>query len=323
MNAPLNPTQFERGPLADLVAALAGADPVDVPLTVSEALPHRWTGRRVGITTGIGDHRIDTRPNETRLPPEHQEIQIRGVAIESYLGGGGQGWVYTGRVQATNKLVAVKVLARGHDAIDWGAREAILCARVRHPNVLRVLRAEPAGAFWIVLTELVLGHDLGHERAPEDAGRSCFKQLAGALTALAQCRLVHRDIKPANVLLRRDDRSPVLIDFGLAIDFNEADQSTDLSGTPFFLPPEAWRDEPASPAWDAYALGVTAAVALAGAVPMPTDLPSLREAKLSGVFERRLDRALEGLPMRAWIADMTAPEPARRLAAVEAAQRWT
>lgn len=322
MSALLTPSQFERGPLADLVQALADADPTAVPLVAADAVPHRPDGRRGGITTALGDHRIDTRPAETRLPLDHPEIQVRGIALESYLGGGGQGWVYTGRVQSTNKLVAVKVLSRGRDSLDWGAREAILCARVRHPNVLRVLRAEPAGAFWVVLMELVLGEDLGHERVNEETARACFGPLCDALSALSRHRLVHRDIKPANVLLRRDDHSPVLIDFGLAVDFDETTDDCDLSGTPFFLPPEAWRDEPASPAWDAYALGVTAAVALAGTVPMPTDLPSLRDAKLSGVFERRLDRALESSPLRHWIADMTSAEPARRLSAVEAARGW-
>lgn len=322
MSAPLTPKKFERGPLADLVQALADADAGDVSLVAADAVPHRPDGRRAGITTALGDHRLDTRPAETRLPLDHPEIHVRGVALEDYLGGGGQGWVYTGRVQSTNKLVAVKVLSRGRDSLDWGAREAILCARVRHPNVLRVLRAEPAGAFWVVLMELVLGDDLGRERVQESAARTCFGQLCDALNALASHRLVHRDIKPANVLLRRDDHSPVLIDFGLAVDFGETAEGCDLSGTPFFLPPEAWRDEPVSPAWDAYALGVTAAIALAGTVPMPTDLPSLRDAKLSGVFERRLDRALESSPLRNWIADMTSPEPARRLAAVETARAW-
>jgi hypothetical protein len=88
------------------------------------------------------------------------------------------------------------------------------------------------------------------------------------------------------------------------------------------MPPEAWRDEPPGPAWDAYALGVTAAVALAGRPEMPTDLPSLREAKLSGVFERRLTRAIADPDLRSWVESMTAAEPAARSTAVELARRW-
>ena len=107
---------------------------------------------------------------------------------------------------------------------------------------------------------------------------------------------MHRDVKPANILLRRPDRSPVLIDFGLAIDLAElTDFAADLSGTPFYMAPEAWRDAPPDPSWDAYALGVTAAIALAGQPKMRTDLPSLRQAKLTGAFERTVADGLAGV----------------------------
>jgi serine/threonine-protein kinase len=235
--------------------------------------------------------------------------------------------VCAGRVRATGKIVAVKVLGRGgNDALDWGAREAVLCARVRHRNVLRVLRAEPAGAFWVVLMELVQGEELARGRLPADAARACFGQLADALAALARQRLVHRDVKPANVLLRKPDRSPVLIDFGLAIDLAELDDyAADLSGTPFFMAPEAWRDAPPDPAWDAYALGVTAAVTLAGPPDVRTDLPGLRIAKLSGVFEQKVAAALAGYPdaaVRQWVAQLLDRDPAARTAALEEARAW-
>jgi serine/threonine-protein kinase len=319
MRPELSPDQFAFRPLDELVAALERADPGDAGLNATEVTPH---GPSAGVTRGPGHGLVSTNPGETRLPLDHPPIEIPSVALEAYLGGGGQGWVYVGRIRSTQKIVAVKVLARGRDSLDWGAREAILAARVRHPNVLRVLRAQPAGAFWVVVMEFVQGEELGSGRLPAAATEIIFAQLADAVAALARCRLVHRDIKPANVILRRDDRSPVLIDFGLAVDLAEADEHADLSGTPFFLPPEAWRDAPPTPAWDAYSLGVTAAVALAGAPAMPTDLPTLRVAKLSGVFERRI---LHGLPddaRKAWISELIAADPARRLAAIDAARRW-
>src|SRR5262245_8471370 len=278
---PLQPHHYLNLPLPDLVRDLAQAGPADVPLPrPAEVLPH-GPGRRGGATASLahlGDA-VSTIPEDSRLPDDHPDVEVPGVVLEQFLGGGGQGWVYAGRVRSTGKVVAVKVLGRGgDDALGWGAREAILCARVRHPNVLRVLRTQPAGAFWVVLMELVLGEEIGSERLDPPAARACFAQLADALAALARQQLVHRDIKPTNVLLRRPDRSPVLFDFGLAVEFGEAAAAAaDLSGTPFFMPPEAWRDEPPGPAWDAYALGVTAAVALAGRPEMPTDLPSLRE----------------------------------------------
>ncbi len=329
---PLQPQRYLNLSLPNLVRDLAHADPRDVPLPPrAEVLPHGPGAIRPPEATASLAYRgdfVSTQPEATRLPDDHPEIDVPGVVLEAFLGGGGQGWVYAGRVQATGKVVAVKVLGRGagDDPLDWGAREAILCARIRHRNVLRVLRAEPAGAFWVVLMELVQGEELARGRLPDGAARACFGQLADALHTLARLRLVHRDIKPANVLLRRPDRSPVLIDFGLAIDLAELkDYAADLSGTPFYMAPEAWRDAPPDPAWDAYALGVTAAVALVGPPDVRTDLPSLRQAKLSGAFERRIAETLKDVPdgeLRHWIERLIDHDPAARRAALEDARAW-
>ena len=328
---PLSPQKYVQLSLPALVRDLAIADPRDVNLPRPvEVIPHGPGLRSAGPTASLayrGDF-VSTVPEDSRLPDDHPEIDVPGVVLESFLGGGGQGWVYAGRVKATNKVVAVKVVGRGSgdDPLGWGAREAVLCARVRHRNVLRVLRAEPAGAFWVVLMELVQGEELARGKLAAGEARTCFGQLADALLALAKQRLVHRDVKPANVLLRRPDHSPVLIDFGLAIDLAELDDyGADLSGTPFYMAPEAWRDAPPDPAWDAYALGVTAAVVLVGPPDMKTDLPSLRQAKLSGMFERKVADGLAHVgddELTHWVARLLDQDPARRRAALEDARAW-
>jgi serine/threonine protein kinase len=328
---PLSPQRYVHLSLPNLVRDLAIADPRDVQLPrPADVIPHGPGLRHTAPTASLayrGDF-VSTRPEETRLPDDHPEIDVPGVVLEDYLGGGGQGWVYSGRVKATNKVVAVKVVGRGSgdDPLGWGAREAILCARVRHRNVLRVLRAEPAGAFWVVLMELVQGEELARGKLAAGEARGCFGQLADALLALARQRLVHRDVKPANILLRRPDHSPVLIDFGLAIDLGElTDFAADLSGTPFYMAPEAWRDAPPDPSWDAYALGVTAAVVLVGPPNLKTDLPSLRQAKLSGAFERKVAEGLTAVAdadLTRWVSRLLDHDPAARRAALEDARAW-
>jgi serine/threonine protein kinase len=190
-----------------------------------------------------------------------------------------------------------------------------------------VLRAQPVGAFWVVLMELVQGEELRRGTLSGGESRACFGALADALLALARSRLVHRDIKPANVILRKPDRSPVLIDFGLAVDLAEqAHTPAELSGTPFYMAPEAWRDAPPDPAWDAYALGVTAAVVLVGPPAMGRDLPTLRRAKLSGDFERLLRNGLDQVgdaEMRQWVIRLIAPDPKERQQALDDARAWT
>jgi serine/threonine protein kinase len=324
---PLSPKDYLRHSLPALLRDLAIADPRDLNLPRPvEVVPHR-PGSRTESLAFRGDF-VSRLPEDTRLSDDHPDIDVPGVVLESYLGGGGQGWVYAGRVKATNKVVAVKVVGRGagDDPLGWGAREAILCSRVRHRNVMRVLRAEPAGAFWVVLMELVQGDELARGKLPPAEARSCFGQLADALVALAGQRLVHRDIKPGNILLRRPDLSPVLIDFGLAIDLAElSDFAADLSGTPFYMAPEAWRDSPPDPAWDAYALGVTAAVVLVGPPDLKTDLPTLRQAKLSGTFEKKVTGGLAAagdVELANWITRLLDHEPEARRSALEGARAW-
>jgi len=327
---PLEPERYLHMPLAELVRDLQSADPRDVPLPKPHGVELHGPGLRAEDQTeslAYRDDNVSTLANDTRLPDEHPDIEVPGVVLEHFLGGGAQGWVYAGRVRTTNKIVAVKILARGRDeALGWGAREALLCARVRHRNVLRVLRAQPVGAFWVVLMELVQGEELRRGTLSGTEARACFGALADALVALAGSRLVHRDIKPANIILRKPDRSPVLIDFGLAVDLAEQGQNpAELSGTPFYMAPEAWRDAPPDPAWDAYALGVTAAVVLVGPPALGRDLPTLRRAKLSGDFERLLGHGLdqvEDAEMRRWIGRLIVAEPAVRRAALDEARAW-
>jgi eukaryotic-like serine/threonine-protein kinase len=255
------------------------------------------------------------------LPEDHPEVDVPGVILEKYLGGGGQGWVYAGRVLATGRVVAVKVLRmRPESSDEVTGREALLAARVRHRNVLRVFRAERSGPYWLVIMELIQGRELKSVQLREDAFVTCFGQLAAALRELGRQRIVHCDVKPSNVLLRSHDGSPVLVDFGLAWDLESERSQHGLFGTPYFLPPEAFelpgRPEPS---WDAYALGVTAAVVLLGNRLPWKSLADLELAKLSGDFEAHLGEMMENLgspSQRRWIARLVSREPAHRLEAL-------
>jgi len=293
-------------PLPDLLAALERLGPV------ADWAP----GGDVQL------HHTGSAPSgscDTPLPPDHPEIALPGVVLERFLGGGGQGWVYAGRITASGRLVAVKLLAGGRGR---SIREAVLAARVRHPNVLRVLRAQAAGPAWVVVMEMVVGRELSPDSPPAEP-RACFARLADGLAAVAGARLVHRDVKPANVLLRDTDRSPVLVDFGLAVDLHEpSDDDPDVSGTPYFLPPEAWRDARPDPSWDAYALGVTIAVVMGQGRLPSNELASLRRNKLSGEFDVDLQnrmRSIGDVNLRGWARQLTDPVPANRLMALQGA----
>ncbi|GGV43814.1 hypothetical protein GCM10010182_80480 [Actinomadura cremea] len=181
--------------------------------------------------------------------PEYTELRV--------LGEGAQGRVVLARHDASGLPAAIKYLAAGL-AADPGFRvrfrgEAELLRRLRNPYVARMYGLVETGAGAAIVMEAVDGASLKavlDERGPL-APEAALVLLKGSLLGLAAAHdvgIVHRDYKPANVIVRADGLSK-LIDFGIAVDAGEAGRS----GTPVYMAPEQWRDEPASPATDVYA----------------------------------------------------------------------
>lgn len=321
------PAQYLGHAVVDLVGDLAQL-PADAlpPLMSSEVEMCSTSPTLAEAVTVRPASLLGTTCADADLPTDHPDITLPGVVLERYLGGGGQGWVYVGRVTETGKTLAVKVLRASSErsSRNLALHEAVICSRLRHPNILRVFQAVEAGSFWVVLMELVQGRELNRDDI-QDCFRSCFGQLASALLELQRQQIVHRDIKPGNVLLRHHNLAPVLVDFGLAQDLNVAKEVEAVSGTPVFMAPETFSTSLAHPAQDAYSLGVTAAVLLTGMPRGYLWLSDLHLAKLTGSFDEDLRRRIQrvsDVDLRDWILDLIAPEPERRLEAVQRAATW-
>ncbi|NDU73556.1 protein kinase [Actinomadura sp. DSM 109109] len=183
--------------------------------------------------------------------------QVPGYSELRVLGEGAQGRVVLARHDATGRPAAIKYLAPAlaGDA-EFRERfrgEADLLSRLRNPFVAQLfgLVETPEGA--AIVMEAVDGAPLKTvlaERGPL-APEAALAVLKGSLLGLAAAHglgIVHRDYKPANVIVRADGLSK-LIDFGIAVDAGASGRS----GTPVYMAPEQWRDEPASPATDVYA----------------------------------------------------------------------
>jgi serine/threonine protein kinase len=317
-----HPAQYLGQRLPDLVHGLAAVDPAALD-----------RDERVELFSPLVEDAVSCRPTtlmqntiqSANLPPNHPDVDLPGLTLETYLGGGGQGWVYLARVLDTDCTVAVKVLREDPVNRKAALREAEFCARVRHPNVLRVFRTEEAGAFRVVIMELVQGEELHRQLLNDDQVRNCFGRLADALHALREKHIVHCDIKPSNILLRQRDQSPVLVDFGVAQDLNDTAPLSGISGTPYFMAAEVFRDNRPNAAWDAYSLGVTASMLLAGRISGFPTFSEIRAAKLSGKFDESLRQTVENIKdaeLRDWISDLLGPVQERRLGALEAARRW-
>jgi len=190
--------------------------------------------------------------------------------------------VYRVCSQVDGSIHALKTLheSRASDAQEREmlAHEAWLAARVSErqaEGLLHVTEPLNPSAFYTLSDWLhgeSLAHMLGRQAAftvPEVV--SAATSLARTLGRLHQHGVIHRDIKPDN-LHRGEDGQWRILDLGVALSGREPEQLRLLhAGTPSYMNPEQWSDEPAlaavSPQSDLYALGVTLYVWLTGRLP--------------------------------------------------------
>jgi serine/threonine-protein kinase len=163
------------------------------------------------------------------------------------IGAGAMGAVYRA-VDGSGRQVALKVIrddVLDADALARFRREGEALGRLPpHRNVLQVHSAGvERGRPWLVL-ELIEGETLKESLArgplPVERAVEIGAALARAVAHAHAHGVLHRDLKPANVVVRAEDGSPVVMDFGLAR-LNDGDRLTrtgDAVGTPMFMSPE-------------------------------------------------------------------------------------
>ncbi len=153
--------------------------------------------------------------------------------VESFVGGGSMGAVYSARQLALQRIVAIKVmypeLAADRAFAARFRREAHAASRFTHPNSITIadFGEEPDGLLYLVM-EYVDGpslEDLLERREPLSEERivDIMSQILSALAAAHDAGIVHRDLKPANVMVVQtfdDDGLPAdsvkVCDFGVA-----------------------------------------------------------------------------------------------------------
>lgn len=201
--------------------------------------------------------------------------------LESVLGQGGMGTVWTGRDELLGRQVAIKEVRippglseHDRDVLHRRMmREARLTARLNDTRIITVYDVVLHDGRPFIVMEHVASRSLDQELdqsgpLPPPRVATIGLELLAALDLAHAEGIVHRDVKPSNVLLAADGRV-VLTDFGIATTESDAALTSTglLVGSPTYMSPERLRGEEVGPAADLWSLGATLYAASEGHPP--------------------------------------------------------
>jgi serine/threonine protein kinase len=269
------------------------------------------------LETALDSSLDDTlvRRDRSRGDAQQGPLLWKGEAVDHYqvkmqLGRGAMGEVYLARDTKLGRNVALKVM-RPHIFKDAEAaarfqHEAHAMARINHPNVVTIHGVGEHKGVPYVAMEFLRGQPLNEllEGLSQDKAIDVALSVAEALREAHSLGIVHRDLKPENVIASPDGRVRV-VDFGLAkmigqVEAAFADTPMPTAsqiatrvgshvGTPLYMAPEQWVNDPITTATDVWALGVMLHEMLTGKVPF-------RGSHIGELASRVLNPML--LPMR-------------------------
>jgi serine/threonine-protein kinase len=208
---------------------------------------------------------------------------VDSYTLESEVGRGGMGVVYSARDLKLKRRVAIKVLppelAYRDEIRTRFLREAETAARLSHPNIVPIHAVGEAEGLVYFVMGFVDGESLAarlrrRERLPAEEVRRIMKETADALGLAHAMGVIHRDIKPDNILLEGTRRRVVVTDFGIAKALSVGSGAGTLTGTgvvigtPTYMSPEqAAGEREIDTRSDVYSLGLVAFEMIVGDPP--------------------------------------------------------
>ncbi|MGH9966477.1 MAG: protein kinase domain-containing protein [Pyrinomonadaceae bacterium] len=150
-------------------------------------------------------------------------VNLRHYRIVSRLGVGGMGEVYLARDTKLDRKVALKILPEDlnieAERMRRFVQEAKAASALNHPNIITIYEIGEAGNKHFIAAEYIDGETLrsrlNRGPMPLNSVLDAGVQIASALQAAHEAKIIHRDIKPENVMVRPDGLIK-LLDFGIA-----------------------------------------------------------------------------------------------------------
>lgn len=199
--------------------------------------------------------------------------QFHDYEVLTLLGQGSVGAVYKARQVSLDRMVSLKVLlpglSRDRDFIARFKQEAIVAAKLNHPNLVQMYSAGESDGLFYLSMEFIEGDSL--QQRLERTGRLDVEQALATCYYLAhalnhgwrRAGLIHRSVKPSNIYLSRHGEVK-LGDLGVARPAGEAF----VIGKPHYISPEqALGETDMDLRSDIYSLGCVLYHMLAGRPP--------------------------------------------------------
>jgi serine/threonine protein kinase len=234
------------------------------------------------------------------------DIGVEGVRDAEPIGSGGNAVVYRAFDADHDRWVAVKLLRGVGDEAELRRfdRERKAMGRLsEHEGIVTIhssginTRGEP-----FLVMSLLEGGSLqdridDHGPVPWAEAVDLMRIVARTVHSAHQQNVVHRDLKPANIMLSTSGY-PLVADFGIAkhVDASASLQSTAITMTPAYSPPEVVQGAPASLSADVYALGATLFALIAGSPPFMTGDQNLFSLLLRVAEDPVRDLRPDGVP---------------------------
>ena len=177
-----------------------------------------------------------------RLADVDDSGSLPGYVLGEVVGEGGFCKVRLGIHQVSGAKTAVKLIDKSKLSSETDrkrvGREIRVLKRLTHPNVVRLFDVvETASRIFCVMEFADGGSVLDHARAapPGREHRGSFTaQIADALDYCHRNWIAHRDVKLENLLLDKNKRRVMLVDFGLSAVFQPGKKLTVHCGSPSY-----------------------------------------------------------------------------------------
>ena len=239
-------------------------------------------------------------------------LQSTEIQVMQFLGSGGEGKVYLGKITELDQLVAFKQFEvienqeQENKIMEAIKREMKIVKKLSHPNVLKFFTIHKSSldddnaVQYNILMEYMEGGSLEALLLKSKSKilklamtKVIIKQILMGLEYLHEHRIIHRDLKPGNILMDSERKRIKIADFGVAVSVIGQHTNTKRTetGTAWYMAPEVIQNEPWSYPIDIYAVGCILYELISGKRPFYACLSKFAAMFAAGNNETPLDKS--------------------------------